>query len=111
MITYALAKQLKDTGFYQKYHDMGTYYLSNQVIIPYSCIKNVIGGSGENISATQTGAIYIPTLSELIKECRNESFMLVFRPYKKWNASTIINLCRRRRKYTRRSSGKTLVSN
>lgn len=72
MITYELAKELKDAGFSQKSTEInGCFYYRNKNIINISVM----------VCKPEKNMIYIPTLEELIEACGDEKFSLWCYPH------------------------------
>ena len=72
MITFELAKQLKDAGFRQNLHSgyKGDVYYQG-LLTPFQAIKDAHYDNGTLICYLYE-CVVIPTLSELIKSCGNK---------------------------------------
>ncbi len=68
MISYELAKQLKDAGFREKPWSICDYVYFRDVLTPFRAIKYSVYPNGE-IVAYMVECVQIPTLSELIEAC------------------------------------------
>jgi len=69
MISYELAKQLKDNGFRQLWNSGRYYYLDDiGYKVAFDYIKGATLENGQLISYVET-LVMIPTLSELIEAC------------------------------------------
>jgi hypothetical protein len=77
MISYELAKELRDNGFPQPKGRDALYTKEGDP-------RYLLNDDKFN------DPVWCPTLSELIEACGEKGFILVFRPYGKWNASANI---------------------
>lgn len=88
MISYELAKQLKDAGFPQE------EYLEGEILVnpefPYPADRVPVGKIWmEEHKKYKDGLVYAPTLSELIEACGDWFYNLLKSDDGKWHSSSV----------------------